>query len=40
MMCYPNQLKDDYRIAKVLEMYLDEKDLVRTVRVGNRRHEK
>ena len=40
MMCYPNQLKDDYRIAKVLEVYPDEKDLVRTVRVGYRRRNK
>ena len=40
MMCYPNQLKDDYRIAKVLEMYPDEKNLVRTVRVGYKRREK
>ena len=40
MMCYPNQLKDDYRIARVLEVYPDEKNLVRTVRVGYRRRDK
>ena len=33
MMSYPNQLKNDYRIAKVLQVFPDDKNLVRTFRV-------
>ena len=40
MMKYPNQLKDDYRIARVLEVFPDGKGLVRTVRVAYRRRDK
>ena len=40
MMCYPNQLKDDYRIAKVIEAFPDEKNLVRTVRVAYRKRDR
>ena len=40
MMKYPNQMKDDYRIARVLEVFPDEKGLVRTVRVAYRRRDK
>ena len=40
MMSYQNQMKDDYRIAKVLEVFPDDKGLVRTVRVAYRRRDK
>ena len=40
MMSYPNQLKNDYRIARVLEVFPDDKNLVRTVRVTYRRRDK
>ena len=40
MMKYPNQLRDDYRIARVLEVFPDGKGLVRTVRVAYRRRDK
>ena len=40
MMCYPNQLRDDYRIAKVIEAFPDEKNLVRTVRVAYRKRDR
>ena len=39
MMKYPGQLKDDYRIAKVLKVYPDDKGLVRTVRVAYRKRD-
>ena len=40
MMMYPGQIKDDYRIARVLEVYPDAKGLVRTVKVAYRRRDK
>ena len=40
MMSYQNQMKDDYRIAKVLEVFPDDKGLVRTVRVVYRRRDR
>ena len=39
-MYYPGSIKDDYRIAKVVEVFKDEKDLVRTVRVSYRKRDK
>ena len=40
MMCYEGNLKDDYRLARVLEVYPDQNGLVRTVRVGYRQKNK
>ena len=40
MMKYPGQLKDDYRIAKVIKVYPDQKGLIRTVRVTYRKRDK
>ena len=40
MMKYPNQLKDDYRIARVVEVFPDDKGLVRTVCVAYRRRDR
>ena len=40
MMKYPGQLKDDYRIAKVIKVYPDQKGLIRTVRVAYRKRDK
>ena len=40
MMKYPGQLKDDYRIARIIEVYPDSKDRVRTVKVTYRRRDK
>ena len=39
-MYYPSSIKDDYRLAKVLETFPDQKGLVRSVRVGYRRRDK
>lgn len=39
-MYYPNSIKDDYRLARVMETFPDEKGLVRTVRVGYRKRDK
>ena len=40
MMKYPGQISDDYRLARVIEVYPDHKGLVRTVKVGFRRRDK
>ena len=40
MMKYPGQISDDYRLARVIEVYPDHKGLVRTVKVGFRRSDK
>jgi hypothetical protein len=40
MMKYSGNIRDDYRLAKVLEVYPDKKGLVRTVKVGFRRRDK
>ena len=40
MMKYAGQINDDYRLAKVIEVYPDKKGLVRTVKVGFRRRDK
>ena len=40
MMKYPGQISDDYRMARVMEVYPDHKGLVRTVKVGFRRRDK
>ena len=40
MMKYAGNLQDDYRLARVLEVFPDRKGLVRTVRVGFRRRDK
>ena len=39
-MYYPSSIKDDYRLAKVLETFPDQKGLVRSVRVGYRRRDR
>ena len=39
-MYYPNSIRDDYRLARVMETFPDTKGLVRTVRVGYRRRDK
>ena len=39
-MYYPSSLKDDYRLARVSEIFPDEKGLVRTVRVCYRKRDK
>ena len=39
-MKYPGNLQDDYRRAKVIEVYPDHKNLVRTVKVGFRKRDK
>ena len=40
MMKYSGNISDDYRLARVLEVYPDSKGLVRTVKVGFRRRDK
>ena len=40
MMKYTGQIHDDYRLARVLEVFPDKKGLVRTVKVGFRRKDK
>ena len=40
MMKYAGQIHDDYRLARVLEVFPDKKGLVRTVKVGFRRRDK
>ena len=39
-MKYAGNFQDDYRIARVLEVYPDNKGLIRTVKVGFRRRDK
>ena len=39
-MYYPGSLKDDYRIARVVDAFKDEKGNVRTVRVSYRKRDK
>ena len=39
-MYYPNSIRDDYRLARVMDTFPDTKGLVRTVRVGYRRRDK
>ena len=40
MMKYSGNIRDDYRLAKVIEVFPDKKGLVRTVKVGFRRRDK
>ena len=40
MMYYEGNFKDDYRLAKVLEVHPDSKGLVRTVTIGYRKRNK
>ena len=40
MMYYEGNIKDDYRLAKVLQVHPDSKGLVRTVTIGYRRRNK
>ena len=40
MLYYDGNLKDDYRLAKVLEVYPDQNGLVRTVKIGYRQRNK
>ena len=40
MMVYKGNMVDDYRLAKVMEVYPDEKGLVRTVQVAYRRKDR
>ena len=40
MMKYAGNVNDEYRLARVLEVYPDSKGLVRTVKVGYRRRDK
>ena len=40
MMVYKGNLVDDYRLAKVMQVYPDVKGLVRTVQVGYRRKDR
>ena len=40
MMLYEGNLKDDYRLARVLQVYPDQNGLVRTVRVSYRKKNK
>ena len=40
MMYYPGNLKDDYRLAKVLKTHPDSQGLVRTVTIGYRKRDK
>merc|ERR1711872_165184 len=40
MMKYAGSIKDGYRLARVLEVYPDDKGLVRTVKIGYRRRDK
>ena len=40
MMKYASSIKDEYRLARVLEVYPDDKGLVRTVKIGYRRKDK
>ena len=40
MMKYDGNMKDDYRLAKVCEVFKDKKGLVRTVRVSFRKRDK
>ena len=39
-MKYEGNMEDDYRIARVIEVYPDHKKLVRTVKVGFRKRDK
>ena len=39
-MYYPSSINDDYRLAKIIETFPDEKGLVRTVRVAYRKRDK
>ena len=40
LMKYEGNMEDDYRIARVIEVYPDHKNLVRTVKVGFRKRDK
>ena len=40
MMKYSGNMNDDYRLARVLEVFPDSKGLVRTVKVGYRKRDK
>ena len=40
LMKYEKNMADDYRIARVIEVYPDHKNLVRTVKVGFRKRDK
>ena len=40
MVCYSNNIMDDYRIAKVTKLFPDQKGLVRTVEISYRRRNK
>ena len=40
MLYYEGNLNDDYRLAKVLEVYPDHNGLVRTVKIGYRQRSK
>ena len=39
-MCYSGNVKDNYRLAKVVEVFPDRRNLVRTVRVAYRKRDK
>ena len=39
-MFYPSSIKDEYRLARVVETFPDQKGLVRSVRVSYRRRDK
>ena len=39
-MYYPSSIQDNYRLAKIMEIFPDPKGLVRTVRVGYRKRDK
>ena len=40
MMKYPGNMRDDYRLARVMETFPDDKGLVRTVKVSYRKRDK
>ena len=40
MMKYAGNINDEYRLARVMEVYPDSKGLVRTVKVGYRKRDK
>ena len=40
LMKYQGNLQDDYRLARVIEVYPDQKDLVRTAKVVFRKRDK
>ena len=39
LMKYEGNMQDDYRLARVIEVYPDQKNLVRTVKVGFRKRD-